>query len=139
MTDDKLANISRAFAMALITIICILIFLARAFGQVAENHPSGGQNSATNHDHITNRLSRWRLIRILPAKITYVERNEKGTRIEYETHDQFEIENGYFQATAETLGDAPKKGEWMWFSFCVDDRYLYGIYKPTAEQLKVLK
>ena len=138
MTDDKLSNISRAFAMVIIIFICLLVFIAKAFGQVADIQPSGGQNSAT-HDHSTNRLSRWRLVRIVPAKITYIERNEKGTRIEYVTNDQFEIENGYFQTTKETTGDAPKKGEWFWFTYCLDDRYLYGIYKPTVEQLKVLK
>ena len=138
MTEDRVGNIAKALGTVIAVIVLVLAIIAHAFGQVADIQPSGGQNSAT-HDHSTNRLSRWRLVRIVPAKITYIERNEKGTRIEYATNDQFEIENGYFQTTKETTGDAPKKGEWFWFTYCLDDRYLYGIYKPTVEQLKVLK
>ena len=129
MTDDKLSNISRAAAMVIIIFICLLVFIAKAFGQ----------SNNSSHDHESNRLNRWRLIRIIPAKVTFIERNEKGTRIEYEAHDRYEIENGWFQATKETTGETPKKGDWMWFSFCYEDRHLYGIYKPTAEQMKVLK
>ena len=135
MTDDKISNISRAIAMVIIILICFLVFVARTFGQ--ENQPPSGQNSA--HDHVSNRLSRFRLVRVIPAKVTYVERNENGTRIEYIAKDHYEIENGYFQATKETKGDEPKKGDWYWFSFCQDDRHLYGIYRPTQEQLRVLK
>ena len=138
MTEDRVGNIAKALGTVIAVIVLVLAIIAHAFGQVADIQPSGGQNSAT-HDHSTNRLSRWRLVRIVPAKITYIERNEKGTRIEYVTNDQFEIENGYFQTTKETTGDVPKKGEWFWFTYCLDDRYLYGLYKPTVEQLKVLK
>lgn len=138
MTDDKLANISRAFAMVLITIICLLVFIAKAFGQVADIQPPSGQNSAT-HDHERNQLARWRLIRIIPAKVTYIEKNEKGTRIEYYASDKNEVENGWFQATKETTGETPKKGEIYWFSYCYGDQHLYGIYALTAEQKKGLK
>ena len=138
MTEDRVGNIAKALGTVIAVIVLVLAIIAHAFGQVADIQPSGGQNSAT-HDHSTNRLSRWRLVRIVPAKITYIERNEKGTRIEYVTNDQFEIENGYFQTTKETTGDVPKKGEWFWMTFCEADRHLYGIYKPTPEQLKVLK
>lgn len=125
MTDDKLNNISRAFAMALITIICLLVFLAKAFGQ------DTGRNTG-NHDHETNKLERWRNVRVIPAKVIYVERNEQGTRIEYVARDANEIENGWFQATKETKGDTPKKGEWYFFAFCYADPPLgWGYWKSS--------
>ena len=139
MTEDRVGNIAKALGTVIAVIIIMLAIVAHAFGQVAENHPPSGQNSATDHDHERNQLARWRLIRIIPAKVTYIEKNEKGTRIEYYASDKNEVENGWFQATKETTGETPKKGEWMWFSFCQVDRHLYGIYRPTAEQLKVLK
>ena len=128
MTDDRLNNISKAMAMTLITLICLLVFLAKAFGQDTGNHTHTGAD-----------LARFRLVRILPAKVLYIEPNEHGKRVEYEARDSKEIEVNFFQKTKEVLGDEPKKGEYFWFAYCGEDWHLYSIYAVTNEQRKALK
>lgn len=132
MTEDRVGNIGKTIGTVIAVIIIMLAIVAHAFGQ------DTGRNTG-NHDHETNKLERWRNVRVIPAKVTYVERNEQGTRIEYVARDANEIENGWFQATKETKGDTPKKGEWYFFAFCYADRHLYGIYIVSVEQKRGLK
>ncbi len=146
MTEDRVGNIGKAIGTVMAVIIIMLAIIAHAFGQ---ERPKESDSSATksiqdananhSHSHVDASLLRFRLIRIIPAKITYIEPNEKGQRIEYVAKDSKEIENGFFQKTKETLGDEPKKGEYYWFAYCAEDRHLYSIFVPTAEQLKALK
>lgn len=137
MTDDKLNNISRAFAMVLITIICLLVFLAKAFGQ--ENHPPSGQNSAT-HTHLDDSFERFDNIRLRPpGKILNVERVENGTKIEVLFSSKHQIKYETLTLTKETKGDAVIKGHYVWIYLCQEDGYVYAIYNVTAEQKRGLK
>ena len=120
MTEDRVGNIAKAIGTVIAVIIIMLAIVAHAFGQ---------------HSHTDGSIKRFKLVRITaPAKILYVEPNEFGHKVEYVSQDKYEIENGSFQATKETKGETPKKGKWMWFVFCEEDRYLYAIYELTAEQ-----
>jgi hypothetical protein len=133
MTDDKLNNISRAFAMALITIICILVFLAKAFGQ------DTGRNTG-NHTHSENSFERFDNIRLRPpGKILNVERVESGTRIDvmFSTKNLLKYET--LTLTKETKGDAVIKGGMFWIYLCQEDGYVYAVYSLTDPQKKALK
>ena len=122
MTDDRLNIMARLFGAGLAVFILILALTAYAFGQ---------------HSHTDDSLQRFRLVRITaPAKITYVEPNEKGSKLEYVSTDRNEIENGSFQITKDTAGDAIKAKEIYWLIYCIEDRHLYGAYKLTPEQKK---
>src|SRR5690348_17219086 len=118
MTEDRVGNIGKAIGTVIAVIILSLCIIAKAFGQ--ENQPPSGQNSATSpfkenlttptikdsltvHSHTDASLQRFRLVRITsPAKVLYVEPNEKGFKVDYILQDRYEIENGSFQVTKET-------------------------------------
>ena len=124
-------NISRLLAI-------LLILLVLGFVTGTCSGQDTGKDTG-NHDHESHRLSRWRLLRVLPAKVTNVEKQEFGTRIEYVANDRFEIQHGYVQSTKETKGVTPKRGEFYWLIFCNADKHAYAIYELEAEQRKAVK
>lgn len=141
MTDDKLNNVARAMAFTVIMFILLLVFIAKAFGQVAENHPPSGQNSAT-HSHENDSFERFEKLRLLPpAQITYIEPTEKGRKIEYIIRTRLEVRNGSFTIEKGTKVEeaAVKKGRMIWILYCSEDGYLVSLVGLTNEQERAMK
>ena len=128
MTDDKLSNISRAGAMAIIIFICLLVFIAKAFGQ-------------DSHDHKGTSFKRFDSIRLNPpAKVTGIIQTEQGERIEWVSYDKHEIRNGSFTLSKDTQKDPKVKEKvWVWIVFCTEDQYVYAVYPLTAIQERAIK
>lgn len=83
-----------------------------------------GRAQAQDHSHVDNSLERFEMIRILPpAKITYLEPNELGLKLEYYISTRHTVKHGSFQVTKDTkiendLQKSYKKSEW-WIIHCI--------------------
>jgi hypothetical protein len=129
MTDDKLENISRALGCVLACILIMLAFIGYAFGQ----------DVSTTYSHDRDDFERFALLRILPpAKLTNVEPNEFGTRIEYVITDRRQVRNGSFQIGkgTQTTPEPIKKGKVYWLLYCSADDFLVTIVPVGKDQIK---
>jgi hypothetical protein len=129
MTDDRLDIMARLFGAGLAVFVLLLACIGWAFGQ----------DVSTTHSHDRDDFERFALLRILPpAKITNVEPNEFGTRIEYVITDRRQVKNGSFQIGkgTQTAPGGLKKGKVYWLLYCSADDFLVTIVPVGKDQIK---
>jgi hypothetical protein len=140
MTDRKLNNLARAGAFAFVVILALLAFIGAAFGQdVSTTDVQNTGRNTGNHSHDKDDFERFALLRLLPpAKITNVEPNEFGTRIEYVITDRRQVRNGSFQIAKGTQAppEPIKKGRYYWILYCSADEFLVTIVPVGKDQFK---
>jgi hypothetical protein len=84
-------------------------------------------------DHRSDSFERFENIRLLPpAKITYFD----GKIVEYVVQNVRETKAGKFEITADTTKENIKKGDLVWFVYCVKDNHLYVVSHVRPEQIK---